>query len=544
MINKIALLDIFVNGEDIVESTGLGSLSAVLKQNGYETILAAYNEENIDYDKIYEFSPDVILAPINYDSISIIKDVFKKIKKELQHIIIISGGYLPTNNTTELLNDVEDVEYVIRGEGEVTIIELLSAISDNKECDNILGISYRKNGELVHNSERELILDLDELPFPDRSVMVQHNIPLVQVEGARGCPCRCTFCSVHRFWTNNNTNLIGNWRPKSVKRVVDEIEHIANNYNISRFRFLDCSIENPTLNIERINELADELISRNLNITYFVNVRADVYKIFDDILIKKLIKSGLASTFIGVESFEPEDLRVFCKNASEEDSYKTIELLQKYPLYVNIGMINFHPYSTINSLKKNAMILKKYNLASRLLFLRELTVFKGTPIYDRIKEDNLLFGDYDDITNYKFSDEKVEIISKFLKEKRAKENLIDTLDLYSTSHTHLLSHLKHYFNKSEDFKAIEVVNDYELKLNKTLNDFGDSFTYFILDILNLVEDKWDQNIAEASYEKHMNHEYLSNVVKTLERDNIILQKRLLKLNLKYKLHFKGMYHNI
>ncbi len=544
MLKRIALLDIFVNNEDIVESTGLGSLSAVLKQNEHETLLAAYNEENIDYERIFEFNPDVIMAPINYDSISIIKDVFKKFKKRLPNLLIVSGGYLPTNNSTELLNDVEDVDYVIRGEGEVTIVELFAAISNNVECDNIQGISYRKNGEIVHNCGRDLIMNLDVLPFPDRSVMVQHNIPLVQVEGARGCPGRCTFCSVHHFWTNNNTNLLGNWRPKSVKRVVDEIEHIAKMYDISRFRFLDCSIENPTLNIERINELADELISRDLNISYFTNVRADVYKILDDALIEKLIRSGLASVFIGVESFDPQDLRVFCKNATEEDSYKTLELLQKYPLYVNIGMINFHPYSTIDNLRKNAMVLKKYNLASRLLFLKELTVFKGTPIYDLIKEDKLLFGNYDETTNYKFLDKRVELINKFLKEKQEQEKLISTLDLYTTSHTHLLSHLKRYFIKSEDLKAIEVINNYGAKLNKTLEDFGDAFTEFILEILDFVENNWDKDLAEASFEKHLNHEYLANVVKTLEKDNVVLQKRLLKINLQYRLHFKGMYNNL
>lgn len=537
MYKKIALLDIFPDYAEIVESTGLGSLAAVMQENGYSTLLRAYNYSKIDYASISAFIPDVIGLPVNYDTIEIIKEITSKLKCDYPGVLFFSGGYLPTNAPDEIFEALGDIDAIIRGEGEYTLLEMLEVLNSQKDLNQVKGLSYRDGTNIVHNGDRQLIENLDKLPFPDRSVRNQYSIPMIQVEGARGCPCRCSFCSLHAFWNCNYSQKAGDWRAKSPARVVDEIELAAKRYGIFRFRFLDSSFENPSFNKERMAEVAKEILKRDINISYFVNFRASVHKILDDDLMNLLIDSGLTGVFLGLESFAENDIKIFNKSASERDGYKALDFLQQYPIYLNIGMINFHPDSTLEGLKKNALMLQKYRLATRLLFIRELMVFKGTPIFDRLLSEGALHGSVIRIDSYDFKDERVEKIVLFFRQLRKKCKYIDILEGYSTSYPHLLNDLKNVFRKKTDHAADRAIDIFESRLNYILDTFGEVFSEFTLELIKIAENGWREEEAWRIREMYISDEYLGQVVSQLELNSLLLQRNMIKLNRDYSAFF-------
>lgn len=528
-IKRIFLLDLTIS-DFIVESVGLASLSSFIRQNGYETKLMAFSEESMNYGEIEAFQPDIIGIPVNFETIEFTVQACNTIRRFLPDVIFFTGGYLATNNPDEVMRDVPIFKFAIRGEGELTLLDVLWAIASGRPYSDVEGISYRENGKVIHNRGRALIKDLNVLPFPDRSVMRQYAIPMAQIEGTRGCTCRCTFCSYQTFWTCNHRQKVGEWRAKSHKIVVDEIEQLAREDGITRFRFLDSSFENPYFNSERMNQIADELIKRDLNITYFVNFRTSAHRILNDSLMRKLIQSGLISVFLGIESFDRNDLRIFNKSCTEEDLYKAIEMFQNYPIYLNIGMINFHPYATTISLRKNAEMLQKYHFSGKLLFLRELSLFDGTPIYHRAKQDNLIRGNYRQVYNYKFNDPRVQSIYDYFQELRKRYPDLLKLETYSTSYSHLLSHLKRYLSKIEDQRAMEYVEVYGKKLTDNLTMLGNEFTRFALALIDLSEKGWNNIEADLVFDKILGTLFFTELVKKLELNHLVLQKNLLRVN--------------
>lgn len=536
-INKILFIDIFEKNTWIDEAVGMGSISAVLREHGYETKLVAYKEEKIDYDEISSFNPDFIGFSIHQRIIDAVKTVCERIVSLLPNTYLTLGGYLPTNNPEELMTSIPYINFIIRGEGEYTTLDLINTINNEKSLAGVDGITYRLNNNIVHNKNRNTIDDLDELPFPDRDILIKHNIHVARVEGARGCTSTCSFCSIHGFWSNAHSKECKNWRSKSVARFVDEIQYIVKEYNINRFHFLDSSFENPYLNSDRISNIAKEILARNLNITYYINMRADFHKIASEELLTLMIASGVNTIFIGVESFNSDDLKIFNKIATIDDAVKTIEVLKKFNIEVDLGLINFHPYSSLQGLRTNAYMLGKYGFASRLLIRNRLMVFKGTPIYDKIKNDNLLVGKYSDLREYLFVDKKVAIINTFLNSYmnniKNSGSILLKLDTYVTRHISLIIHLKHYFNMCKDESAFQIVVDYEKKVRSILDDLNNRNTKWFLELVDLMENRWFEDAAMNIMNKYISKEHLDNTIVKFNKINLILFNNLLKINKDY-----------
>lgn len=538
MISKILFIDLFNEYSPIDESIGQASISALLRQNGYHTKLVAYKENKIDYNEILDYMPDIIGFSVQPRTVLLVNEVSRNISKTLPHTYIAIGGYLPTNNTNEIFDSIIDLNFAIRGEGEYTFLKLINTINENQSLYGVEGLSFKVNNNIIHNKDRKQIENLDVLPFPDRDIIIKHNIHIARVEGARGCSSACSFCSIHGFWSNGHSKDCISWRSKSIERFIDEIEYLASELNISRFHILDSSFENPHYNYDRINKIANEIVKRNLNITYYINMRSDFYKFATDELLTLLIDSGLNTIFIGAESFNAEDLRLYNKQASVDDSIKTIELLNNYSIKTDLGFINFHPYSTIEGLYNNAQLLCKYGFSSRLLLRNKLMVFKGTALYTKMKNDHLFEGEFYEIKNYKFVTEKVSTINSYIenviKEKNnMNDNILIKLDLYEHRHLSLIVHLKHYFKKIMDYNALLIVDEYEKNLRKLLNELNIRNTQWFLSLLDLISNKWDEDIADHIIETHIGDEYLNNLLKEFNKNNLILYNKLVKINKKY-----------
>ena len=248
-----------------------------------------------------KYHPDIIGLTVLTSSFNVSLRLAKKLKQINSDSIIIFGGAHATALPETVLEN-ECVDFVVRNEGEITFCELIKRIHFGESYSGLDGISYRKNGEIIHEEKRHRILDLDRLPFPARDLLPPLNKyhtysmfpPQVLVStpiiAARGCPFNCYFCSNKSVW--------GSLRSveRSPGNIVDEMEHIIDKYRINAFYV---STETITLSDETVVGLCNEIEKRKLKIHWITS--STVRGITLDML--KVMKSaGCCSINYGIET--------------------------------------------------------------------------------------------------------------------------------------------------------------------------------------------------------------------------------------------------
>ena len=197
--------------------------------------------------------------------------------------------------------------------------------------------------------------------------------------------------------------------------MVDEIENIVNAHNIRLFRFADSSYEDPDLS--RCKNIADEIIRRKLIISYKVFMRAESISLISDDLFNLLVESGLSSIFIGVESGNNSDLKLYSKYADVNTNLNAIKICASKGLGITFGFINFNPYSNVDTLLENIRFLHETGAAAYLnLISSYLVPYKGTRITEMLVRDSLLSSDnYNDLANVKYLHGEIEMLVSYLK---------------------------------------------------------------------------------------------------------------------------------
>ena len=183
------------------------------------------------------------------------------------------------------------VDYVVMGEGEETLAELIETIRGQRSPKTVKGLAYKQNGEIHVNQPRDYI-DLDKSPRGAWHLVEKYMFSYLRgglrINTARGCPRRCRFCY--------NTVFNRKYREKSATKVIDEIEFLANNYGVRALRFMD---DNWLANPRRAREMAQGFLSKKLGVTFHADLRIDA---MTEEWLATLAKAGLTSVFTGVEA--------------------------------------------------------------------------------------------------------------------------------------------------------------------------------------------------------------------------------------------------
>lgn len=266
--------------DSISPPLGLLSLAASIRMAGHDVqLIDAYANKHCYSSvctKIMEFNPNVIgiscMTPGFVSATALSRDLKETFPKK----IFILGGTHITALPEESMKESKIFDYGVIAEGEVTIVELLDAVGHGKSVENVDGIIYWKNGELIRTNPRNFINDLDVLPFPAWDLLPSLTDPYrLSVVGttdskstslltSRGCPCRCTFCDV---------GGVGNKvRAFSSNYVIGMIEHLKDNYGISDFLFYDDAF---TTRKKRTIEICSEIIRKKLKISWSCCARVD-----------------------------------------------------------------------------------------------------------------------------------------------------------------------------------------------------------------------------------------------------------------------------
>ncbi|MEJ2745524.1 MAG: radical SAM protein [bacterium] len=232
---------------------------------------------------------------------------------------IVFGGVHPTVMPDEVLRD-ECVDYVVRGEGEETTRELLAGTDPG----NILGLSYKLNGEIFHNPDRPLIEDLDSIPPPAYHLLPiekyrpavgsYKRLPAMSIFATRGCPGRCSFC--YRIFGKRV-------RCRSALRIIEEIEILQRNYGIKEICFYDDTL---TLFDNEIKQLCSEIIARRMDLTWSCFTRLDYVS---EELLCMMKQAGCHLILFGIESGDEQILRNINKKIDLGLAKRVISMARK-----------------------------------------------------------------------------------------------------------------------------------------------------------------------------------------------------------------------
>ncbi len=195
-----------------------------------------------------------------------IAELAKQVDPEIK---VVFGGCHPTVLTESVLAN-QTVDFVVRGEGELTLAQLVDSLQDNISFKDIEGLSYKLDGQIIHNPARQLQPDLNQLPFPARRLL--RNASEYDAEdmgllmGSRGCPFQCTYCASKNMWGRRV-------RYRSVQNIIDEIRQVKEQFGTTQFSFEDDSF---TANSKLIAEFCQQLISQQLRINWSAITRINL----------------------------------------------------------------------------------------------------------------------------------------------------------------------------------------------------------------------------------------------------------------------------
>ena len=529
---KIVLCSVLCDGMDkFVEELGLGYIAAWLRKNKYEVMLIQASAENIKYDEIEAFQPQVVAYSMYGVSKHEVYRVCEQVKKLLPDSFTIAGGYFVSQFFDEVLKEEEYIDCIIRGEGEMVMLETIEHYFAGKDFGDVKGLVYRKDGEIIFNPSQELIKDLDMLPWPSRDILVKNKLKIVLVSTSRGCNGRCSFCPSHSYWRC--------WRGRSPENIVEEIEHIYNTYKISLFNFIDCSFEDPDKECARLKEIAQRIVDKKLRISWFCDMRAEFRRKATPELMELLYKSGMCGVCIGIESANDKDLKLYKKIASVEDNTEVVKLFTKYKINMIYGFINFNPYSDFEGLYKNIDYLEKNLFAINVdTIVNAYTVYKDSDMYNRIVKDGLMtdfhVGAYGYSYGYHFVDHRIESLCHYIgshvKEVNERVNsAFIKLKIYGNDFVTILNHVTRFAHMEQNEKLMNMCCDCEKTYYEIKREANASVAQATRELIKLAEENWSEEAAdEIFHEKYLSDRYLKEIIARFESLIFPLYTKLLR----------------
>lgn len=534
MIMKILFISINVVNSTVQEELGISYIATFLREHGYECRVYCFVGDAIDYNQIMLFGADIIGFPMYHRTGKKVLEVIDEIKKEVPSTYILLGGYTPTYYFEELMLKNMNIDFVIHGEGEKPTLKLIQELEKKTPLlNNVNSLVYRKNGLLVVNQEEEHIKNLDELPFPDRSILQHYHLKTANISSSRGCLRNCSFCVSHNYWKDRNGIT---WRGRSAENFVDEICYLINTYNISRFSIVDASYEDSfTENFQRLQKFCDEIKTRNINIAYYINFRSEIIKYIPICLINSLIETGLAGVFLGVEAFNNHDLKVLGKTTTADENIQAIKFFKQYSIQLDVGIINFNPYSTFESLYENVKYISLLRYASYFTFNNQVRIYKGSNLYNRVYKDGLLKHNCDlfDEGNYYYKNDAigdlVDSLNKFFTNMNQVYDFSELIRFFATDFLNLLIYYKKQFfeHKENEYKLTVIV---EKEINEILTEMNRINTDWFMALLNEARNSGSKNVYQEILTESLSDDFIKQKIQNLTSIRNNYTKQLLKLD--------------
>jgi anaerobic magnesium-protoporphyrin IX monomethyl ester cyclase len=320
---------------------------AMAKGYAYPEIEQHLRESMADY-----VASTAVTATIN-DAVKTL-ELAKRIRPDT---VTILGGVHPTFMYEEVLACSAAVDYIVIGEGEVTLRHLLEVLESGGNPEIVAGIAFRRGDTVVKTDKRDFMETLDDLPaawdlldWRDYSCLVIPDSRLGAISTSRGCDHDCIFCSQQKFWEKS-------WRARDPRKVADELEYLYVTYHANVFLITD---EYPTRNRERWEALLDAVIAKDIPIYLLMETRAEDI-IRDKEIIWKYRKAGIIYISIGIETADQTALDAMGKGMVVEETKQVIDILREEEIVSEASFMLGFPDETSASVKKTMQLVQHYN---------------------------------------------------------------------------------------------------------------------------------------------------------------------------------------
>jgi len=379
---------------------GLLSIGAVLEKEGLSVEIIPADVLNLGWKdirrRIRSGKPDIVGVTVTTENRFQSFKLIRLAKKARPEALTVLGGPHASMAAEDALGHIPELDLVVRGEGEMTMLEICRALgkkAGREDLASIPGVVTRAGGRIAAAPCRQPIQDLDALPFPAFHLIPfdKYNfkidipglglLPAVNIMTSRGCPFNCNFCATPINWGRHV-------RVRSPKNVIDEIERHVRERGTRVIFFYD-----DTFNVSagRVEEIADLIIARKLDIRWRAEVRLDL---MTKPLLEKMKSAGLFHVSFGIEAgSERVRNQIIGKKIDIEDFHRLVGWCLETGIIPNVFFIFSHPTETWEEAQETVRIIEQYRdkVEASIAILH---VYPGTPLEKTAKDKGILPKDF------------------------------------------------------------------------------------------------------------------------------------------------------
>lgn len=447
---------------------GMAYISSVLLREGHEVKILDMEILQMEWDALPSYlskeSPDLVgihgTTPIS----NFIAICAKTVKETCPKAIVVVGGPHATLLPETVLIDIPSVDFILRGEAEFTmrdLVDQLEAGADKDTLKKIPGIGFRLGSHLFVSSEMPKIDDLDSLPFPAYDLLPLDTIcnwsrlaetgkdeRVFTMMTSRGCPYSCIFCSGPVLYGHK-------FRARSAKNVVDEMSKLVRDYGVSHIIFYDSSFSMDTGRVERI---CQEIIDRSLKVTWRARIRPGSI----DLPLLRLMKTaGCLALGIGVESGSQRLLDLLGKRCSIADIESTFRMAKDVGMWTVAYFMLGIPSETKEESYQTVEFAKR--LDPDWALFSTATPLPGTALFELAK-DRLITKDW---SKYRFSANSPVISYEGMSEKDLSEMMDYAFRAFYVRREWLMNRLK---KATQAVQTERILESFFFYLDKALKD--------------------------------------------------------------------------
>jgi anaerobic magnesium-protoporphyrin IX monomethyl ester cyclase len=361
---------------------GLASVAAYLREKGYRVAMIDAPAEDMGImsilREISQTNPSYVgITGMSHQAVSAYA-LAKAIKEDFPDKKLIIGGVHASLFPEEPL--MEGADFVVIGEGELTIEELLSALREGKSVGQIAGLGWKDKGVIRINSERAFVPDLNVLPEPARDLLPMERYTEEKIFGnvalevmfSRGCPYNCVFCSSPKLWKRRV-------RSRSVPKMIEELRGLVRTYGIRYFMLNDDSF---TINKKFVAEFCKALRDSDLRIKWSCLTRVNIV---DEEMLRDMKSAGCVRVSYGIESGNQDVLNFVHKYTNLDMIRKAVKITKKVGIPACLLMIIGHPTETEEKARDSLNFMRELDPYS--YGFQMMVPFVGTELFDSLAKD-------------------------------------------------------------------------------------------------------------------------------------------------------------
>lgn len=371
--------------QGVLPPLGISYIAAVLEKNGYEVAILDAIAENLTKDETRDYiareKPDLVGVTAMTATVRGALEA-ASVAKECGARVVVGGPQLAVYPNETLSYD--SVDFGIVGEGEWAMLELVKALEGNQSLDEIEGLAYKKDGQVIVN-EPAVVEDLDDLPFPARHLLPTDKYssiiglnPVTTMISMRGCPFKCSYCA--------KQPTDPRCRFRSARNVVDEMEQVIQDYGVREIMFYDDTF---TMRRSHVAGICEEILRRGLKVKWEAPTRVNVV---DRELLQLMQRAGCIRLRYGVESGDPDILRSMNKGITLDQVRDVFKWTRQAGIETFAYFMIAYIGETPETIKRTMSFANE--LDPDLVMFTVTTPYPDTPLFDMVADQGIVDRDY------------------------------------------------------------------------------------------------------------------------------------------------------